>query len=55
MYNRDKTKIIISTFLFMYFATCFLGPVAIVRYVYAIIVCVPFMFGLLNIKKVFCI
>lgn len=51
IYNRDKTKIIISVFLFAYFATCFLGPVALIRYIYAIIVCVPFIIGMKFIDK----
>lgn len=43
IYKKDKAKLIIGIFLFIYFASCFLAACAIIRYIYAIIVCVPIM------------
>lgn len=51
IYKKDKAKLIIGILLFIYFASCFLAACAIVRYVYAIIVCVPIM-GCFAIGKV---
>ena len=33
-------------YLFLYFLTCFLSPGAIIRYIYAIIVCTPVIVSL---------
>ena len=46
IYVKDKKLIIIGIYFTTYFITCFLGPVAIIRYIYAIIVSVPVLFGL---------
>ena len=43
IYRRQKEIIITGLYLFMYFGTCLLGPCAIVRYIYCIIVMTPIM------------
>lgn len=43
IYKRDKVGLLIGIYLFLYFLTCFLGPCSIIRYIYAVIVCVPIM------------
>lgn len=43
IYKKDKNKLVISVFLFIYFASCFMAHCAIVRYIYPIIVNVPIM------------
>ncbi len=43
IYRNDNVKKVIGIFMFSYFVTCFLGPIALIRYIYAIIVCVPVM------------
>lgn len=43
IYKREKRNLILGTYLFLYFGTCFLGPVAIVRYIYAVIVSTPIL------------
>ena len=47
IYVRRKDLLIIAVYLFSYFVTCFLGPVALVRYIYVIIVSIPFIIGIL--------
>ncbi len=51
IYKREKNEILIGTFLFLYFVTCFLGPVAIIRYIYAVIVSVPVLSSMVLKKK----
>lgn len=51
IYKREKNQILIGTFLFLYFVTCFLGPVAIIRYIYAVIVSVPVLSSMVLKKK----
>lgn len=46
IYKRQKNEILVETYLFLYFLTCFLSPCAIIRYIYAIIVCVPVIVSL---------
>lgn len=46
IYKRDKNKLVIAIFLFIFFASCFLTHCAIIRYIYAIIVNVPIMASL---------
>lgn len=41
LYIGDRNKLIVVWFLLLYFLTCFLGPCAIIRYIYAVVVCVP--------------
>ena len=41
LYKKDKNKETIGIYLLLYFLTCFLGPVALIRYIYAVIVSVP--------------
>ena len=41
LYKKNKKIIIIEIYLFLYFLTCFLGPVALIRYIYVVIVSVP--------------
>ena len=45
LYRKDKIKETVGIYLLLYFLTCFLGPCAIIRYIYAIIVCIPILFG----------
>lgn len=51
IYKRDKINLIIGVYLFLYFITCFLGPVAIIRYIYAVIVCIP-VIGSITINEI---
>lgn len=46
IYKRNKVNLIIGSYLFSYFLTFFLGPTAIIRYIYAIIVCIPVIYSL---------
>lgn len=46
IYKRDKNKLVIAIFLFVFFASCFLAYCSIVRYIYPIIVNVPIMASL---------
>ena len=50
-YTKDKKSLIIGIFLFIYYLTCFLGPCAIVRYMYNVIVVTPIMIGYLIKRK----
>ena len=45
LYRKDKIKETVGIYLLLYFLTCFLGPCAIIRYIYAIIVCIPILYG----------
>lgn len=47
IYKKDKVPLIIGLFLIMYYLTCFLGPCAIVRYIYNVIVATPIFVGYL--------
>lgn len=44
IYKKSKSNMIVGILMLMYFITCFLGPCAIIRYVYCIIISVPVMF-----------
>lgn len=46
IYKKQKIEILIEMYLFLYFLTCFLSPGAIIRYIYAIIVCTPVIVSL---------
>ena len=41
IYKKERKMLILQILLLMYFATCFFGPCAIIRYIYAVIVSVP--------------
>lgn len=41
LYKKQEINLIVGTFLFLYFGTCFLGPVAIIRYIYGVILSTP--------------
>lgn len=43
IYKKDRKMLVLQVILLLYFATCFFGPCAIIRYIYAIIVSVPIM------------
>lgn len=43
IYKKDKNRLVIAIFLFVFFASCFLAHCAIIRYIYPIIVNVPIM------------
>lgn len=45
LYKKFKVRLLIGMYLFLYFITCFTAPCAIIRYIYAIIVSVPVIFG----------
>lgn len=45
IYKKYKVRTIIGIYLFLYFLTCFLAPCAIIRYIYAVIVCVPLIWS----------
>ena len=52
IYKKNKKMILIETYLLLYFLTCFLGPVALIRYIYAVIVSVPiFSISIEKFKK----
>lgn len=40
-YKRNKEKILLGLLPFLYLGTCLLGPIAAIRYIYCIVVCVP--------------
>lgn len=43
IYRKDKERILLGLFPLVYLATCMLGPMAALRYIYSLIVCVPFL------------
>lgn len=45
LYKKKYIYLLPGIFIFMYFITCFLGPCAIVRYIYPAIVCMPIFIG----------
>lgn len=51
IYKRDKIKIAIGTFLFVFFASCYFANCSIVRYMYPIIVSMPILLGLVTEKE----
>lgn len=51
IYKKDKIKIAIGTFLFVFFASCYFANCSIVRYIYPIIVCIPILLGLVTKKE----
>lgn len=51
IYKNDVKLILPTIYLTLYFLTCFLGPGAIVRYIYANIVTTPFILALCKKKK----
>ena len=46
-YRRDKYNKQIGLFYFIYFLTCFLGPCALIRYIYVVIVSLPLLICML--------
>ena len=51
IYKKDKMKIAVGTFLFVFFASCYLANCSIVRYMYPIIVSMPILLGLVTEKE----
>lgn len=51
IYKKDVKLILPTIYLILYFLTCFLGPGAIVRYIYANIVTTPFILALCKKKN----
>lgn len=51
IYKRDKIKIAVGTFLFVFFASCYLANCSILRYIYPIIVCMPILLGIVVEKE----
>ncbi len=49
-YKKNKEQILMGLLPFLYFGTCLLGPIAALRYIYCIIVCVP-LFAYLALSK----
>ena len=45
IYKNKKDRLIISIVIFTFFASCFVAPAAIIRYMYPVIVCIPLMLG----------
>lgn len=43
IYKGDKKKALIGVLPLLYLATCFLGPMAALRYVYSLVVCTPLL------------
>lgn len=43
LYKKDKARLQVGLLPLMYFATCLLGPMVALRYIYNIIVCVPLL------------
>lgn len=51
IYRKEYTKLFAAgVFPFLYFGTCLLGPMAALRYVYPIIVCIPVMMIVMLLK-----
>lgn len=51
IYKKDKNLVLLTIYLFLYFLTCFLGPGAIIRYIYANIVATPFILAMCKNNK----
>lgn len=51
IYKKDKNLVLPTIYLFLYFLTCFLGPGAIIRYIYANIVATPFILAMCKNNK----
>lgn len=53
IYYKNKKNILIIIYFLIYFATCFLGPCGIIRYVYCVIVATPILISMFikNDKK----
>lgn len=51
IYKKDKNLVLPTIYLFLYFLTCFLGPGAIIRYMYANIVATPFIIAMCKNNK----
>lgn len=51
IYKKDKNLVLPTIYLFLYFLTCFLGPGAIIRYMYANIVATPFILAMCKNNK----
>ena len=41
LYKKSREKILLGLLPFLYLGTCLLGPLAAIRYIYCIVVCVP--------------
>lgn len=51
IYRKNRRMVNLGLFYILYFATCFLGPVALIRYVYVVIVGAPLMIGEICVDK----
>ena len=51
IYRKKKEKLLLVLLPVFYFGTCLLGPMAALRYVYSLIVCVPFFAGTLFLPR----
>lgn len=45
IYKKQKEKLVISIVIFTFFASCFMAPAAIIRYMYPVIVSMPMILG----------
>ena len=50
-YLKEKNKLVVYLFPFIYFLTLLLGPVVNFRYIYPIAVTIPYYFGWLFAKE----
>lgn len=48
LYRKNKIEFIIGMYLFLYFLTFFIGPCAIIRYIYPIITAIPILLGFIK-------
>ena len=46
IYKKELCKLVVAVFMFVFYASCYMANCSIVRYIYPIIVCMPFIMGL---------
>lgn len=46
IYKKELSKLVVAVFMFVFYASCYMANCSIVRYIYPIIVCMPFIMGL---------
>ncbi len=51
IYKKEKSKLVIAIFLFTFYASCYLAQCSIIRYMYPVMVSMPFILALVNKKE----
>lgn len=51
IYKKEKSKLVIAVFLFTFYASCYLAYCSIIRYMYPVMVSMPFILGLVLEKQ----